>query len=314
LQYFIPENPPVGIGKLYLLITRVRDEASYLPELFRSVFSQTIRPNLWVIVDHDSKDESAAIIADAAKGKDWIRVVNVKADEDYGLYSHARPLRVGFETATGQAERSGIPYQYLGILDADITPEPEYFEKLINYLNNSADVGITGGRLFIMDNGEQKPEDSGELPRGGCRLYRRECYESIGGAMPESAIWDTETDVLSELRGWQISTVPDTKAIHRRPTYTRKGVMAGYSRLGACYYYANNHPVSTFFTALYFMIKPPFLTGIIFLASYLKAWICKSEQSTNPEIRDYFWKSFGRLRKKAKNKALSLFNRRMREE
>ena len=48
---------------MYLLITRVRDEANYLPGLFQSVFEQTVRPNLWVIVDHNSKDDSAAIIA-----------------------------------------------------------------------------------------------------------------------------------------------------------------------------------------------------------------------------------------------------------
>lgn len=295
---------------MYLLITRVRDEANYLPGLFQSVFGQTVRPNLWVIVDHGSKDDSAAIIAEAAEGKDWVKTVHLEATETYGLFCHARPLKVGFEAAIDHAAQLGIPYNYLGILDADIVPEPAYFEKLIQYLENTPEIGITSGQLSIVEKEIEKPEGATISPRGGCRLYRRECLEDIGGTMPESAIWDTETDVLSELRGWQISMFTEAKAIHRRATSSRKGILRGYWRRGACYYYANYHPVSAFLIGLYFTRKPPFLSGLMFLLGYLKSWLQRSEQSPNPEIRDHFWKSFDRLKKKAAVKIMSLLGRR----
>ncbi len=296
--------------KLYLLVTRVRDEAKYLPELFQSVASQTVMPNLWVIVDHGSKDDSAAIIAKATEGKNWMRVVHIEATETYGLLSHATPLKVGVEAAVNHAAQHGILYNYLGILDADIVPEPAYFEKLIQYLEDSPKLGITSGQLFITKGEKERPEGSGGPPRGGCRLYRRECLEDIGGTMPESILWDTETDVLAELKGWQISIFTGAKAIHKRITYSRKGLLRGYWRQGKCYHYANYHPLSTFFTGLYFMCKPPFLNGVLFLLAYVKSWLQRSEQSPNPEIRNYFWKSFTRLEKKAMAQIMSLVGRR----
>ncbi|MFC1980927.1 glycosyltransferase [Chloroflexota bacterium] len=297
---------------MYLLVTRVRDEEDYLPELFQSVFSQTVRPNLWVIVDHGSKDDSAAIIARAIEGKNWIKVVHMEAAGTYDLLCHARPLKAGFEAAVNHAIRNGIPYHYLGILDADIVPEEAYFEKLIQHLKNSPGLGIVSGQLFVEAEDGQRAEGAANVPpRGGCRLYRRECFEDIGGTMPESAIWDTETDVLSELRGWQIAMFTGARGIHKRVTYSRKGKLRGCLRLGKCYYYANYHPVYVLITGLYFTSKLPFITGPLFLFAYLKSWLQRSEQSANPVIRECFWKSPERLKKKAKAKIISILGRRV---
>jgi GT2 family glycosyltransferase len=291
---------------LYLLITRVRDEAKYLPALFQSVFEQTIRPALWVLVDHDSKDESAAIITGASEGKDWIKSVHLEATETYGLFCHARPLKFGFDFAVEYAAKNNIPYDFLGILDADIVAEPAYFEKLTRYMEQTPRLGITGGRLYIEKGGREIPEDSGKIPRGGGRLYRRECFESIGGTMPESANWDTETDILAGLRGWQVVAYPEAKAIHKRVTYSRKGILRGYWRLGKCYYYANDHPVNTLLTGLWFTKTPPFIYGLVLVVSYLKSWLTKGERTQNPEIRDYYRKSFIRLIKRVLSR---IFNR-----
>jgi len=284
---------------LYLLVTRVRDEADYLPALFQSVLAQTRRPGLWIIVDHGSQDYSPDILESFAKDKDWVKVVHLEATETYGILSHAAPLKFGFEVAVNQAKQLGISYSHLGILDADIVPEPDYFEKLILCMEGSPNLGIIGGRLFKMNGYREILEGSGKTPRGGCRLYRRECYESIGGVMPESAIWDTETDVLAELRGWEITAYTEAKAIHKRATYTRKGIIRGYWRLGKCHYYANNHPLVVFLTSLYFTCISPFIIGSVFLISYIYSWLKKEQQTSNPEIKEYFWNSFQRLRRKA---------------
>ncbi len=290
---------------MYLLVTRVRDEAKYLPALFQSVFTQTVRPALWVLVDHDSKDDSAALIAQASQGKDWIKTVHLKAEETYGLYCHARPLKVGFDFALEHAREYNIPHDYLGILDADIVPEVAYFEKLIRCLEQSPRLGITGGRLYIEKGGREVPEDSGTIPRGGCRLYRRTCFQAIGGRMPESANWDTETDVLAGLRGWQVAACPDARAVHKRVTYSRKGIARGYWRLGKCVYYANEHPATALLTGLFYTGNPPFIYGPVFTVSYLFSWIARGEQTRDREIREYYHQSFYRLVKKVMNRFLN---------
>ena len=295
---------------MYILVTRVRDEAKYLPGLFQSVFAQTVRPSLWVIVNHDSKDESPSIIAEAMEKNSWIITTYLPALEQYGLFCHARPVKVGFEVAVQQAEQMTIDYRYLGILDADIVPEPEYFEKLIRDMEKSPNLGIVSGRLFIPNGDGEKPEDSGKIPRGGCRLYRRQCYESIGGSMPESALWDTETDILAESRGWQVSTFPAAKALHKRVTSSRKGKFRGFWRLGKVAHYAHTHPIAVIVNMVYHTSKPPFINGFIYCISYINAWLRKEKQSANQEIRDYYWKSLPRITHKAMTGIKSLFRSR----
>jgi GT2 family glycosyltransferase len=270
---------------LYLLITRVRDEAKYLPALLRSVSDQTIRPALWVLVDHGSRDDSPALIAGAIQENSWIKSVHLPADEVYGLFCHARPLKFGFDFAVASAAEKGIPYEYLGVLDADIVAEPAYFEKLIGFMESSSRVGITSGRLYIEKGGHEVPEDEGKIPRGGCRLYRRACFESIGGTMPESAIWDSETDVLADLRGWQVTSFLEARAVHKRPTSSRKGFLRGYWRLGKIRYYAYVHPVNILLTGILFTGRPPFVNGLVFIVSYLQAWLTRGERTQNRLVK-----------------------------
>jgi len=295
---------------LFLLVTGVRDEEKFLPGLLESVKSQTLKPALWVIVDNESRDNSAAIIAQAAEENDWIELFQVPADEEYGLFSHSVPLHAGFKEAVSRAARKNIPYRYLGVLDADILLEEAYYEKLVQYMEDSPDLGITSGRLCIVDGEKVTPEFSGEQPRGPCRLYRREYLEAIGGTVPVSPNWDTDTDVLAELRGWRIAVLDEARAIHRRPTHTRKGLLRGYFRRGKCFHYANHHPLSATLTGIYFGVHPPFLTGIVFLLGYFYSLVRRSEQTPNPEIREYFWNNFKRQRKKIKNKVAELVFRR----
>lgn len=294
---------------MYLLVTRVRDEAQYLAELLESVASQSVTPNLWVIVDNGSTDESAAIIARACEEQRWIRLIQIEATEAYGLFCHAVPIRAGFEAAVDHAARYGIEYKYLGILDADIVPETIYFEKLIHYLESSPKLGIVGGQLYIVKEGREIPEGSGGAPRGGARLYRRDCFEDIGGSIPKSPGWDSETDVLAELHGWQVSKLSGAKAIHKRSTYTRKGQLRGYWRLGKCYYYDNYHPISALLAGSLFASKPPFYHGIAFLLAYCKSFLQRNEQSPDPVIREYFWRSFDRFKDKIKVHAVSALKR-----
>ncbi|MBN2239276.1 MAG: glycosyltransferase family 2 protein [Dehalococcoidales bacterium] len=293
----------------YILVSRVRDEAHFLPGLFESVETQSIPPALWVIVNHASKDNSGTILDVYSADKEWVEIVFVPADDEFGLFSHARPIRVGFRKALEYAREKGIPYAYLGIQDSDIVPEPAYYEKLLDYLGSSPDTGIAGGWLFLPTETGSVPEDQGTVVRGGSRLYRRECFESFGGEMPESTIWDSETDIMAELRGWKQAVIKDARALHKRKTSVRGGLFRGYWRRGRGLYYANYHPLYILLLGLSYMIKPPFIQGAWFLSSYVLASIKKTEQTKNPEVRKYCWNSYSRLQNKMKNRIKGFFRR-----
>lgn len=280
---------------MYLLVTPARNEANNLPELIKAVSNQSMPPSLWVIVDHCSTDNSAAIIAKASEERGWIKLARAEAIEGCEHLSYSIPVRIGFEAALDYAARYGIAYNYVGILDADIVPEGAYFEKLINYLEISPKVGILSGQLFVIENGSKKPEDLGNLPRGGARLYRKDCFESIGGAFPKSPSPDTVTDIMAELKGWQISRFFSAEAIHKRKTNVRKGLWHGYWMRGRGHYYLNYHPLSAILTGLYFTTRTPFYQGIAYILGYCISLLKRDERTQDPLIRDYFWRSFARF-------------------
>src|SRR5689334_12715610 len=59
----------------YLLISPCRDEATFMRRTLDSVTRQTVPPDVWVIVDDGSTDETPTILADYAARFPFIRVV-----------------------------------------------------------------------------------------------------------------------------------------------------------------------------------------------------------------------------------------------
>ena len=64
------------IAQRLLIISPCRDEAQFVRLTLDSVVNQTMRPDLWLIVDDGSRDRTAEIVAPATPPKyPWIRLV-----------------------------------------------------------------------------------------------------------------------------------------------------------------------------------------------------------------------------------------------
>ena len=60
----------------YAIISPCRNEQDYMRRTLDSVVAQSVRPDLWVIVDDGSTDDTPAILAEYAAAHDWIRVLS----------------------------------------------------------------------------------------------------------------------------------------------------------------------------------------------------------------------------------------------
>ena len=58
----------------YALISPCRNEADYMRHTLDSVIAQTVRPDLWLIVDDGSSDATPDILAEYAAAHDWNKV------------------------------------------------------------------------------------------------------------------------------------------------------------------------------------------------------------------------------------------------
>ena len=165
----------------YVLLTAARNEESYIEDTIRSVVAQKRLPLKWVIISDGSTDETDRIIQSYVKQYDFI--VYARRDEKSDGISFARKvfaLRHGYELL------AGLEYQFIGNLDADITFDESYYEHLIGEFQKNPKLGIAGGMLYEESNGKFMPRYLSEMRYvpGGVQLFRRTCYEQVGGYLP----------------------------------------------------------------------------------------------------------------------------------
>lgn len=285
---------------MYIIVTPAKDEENNVSNMVESVLNQSIRPTLWVIIDDNSVDSTPSLIQDICDEFDWIKLIKMNEKSEYDWLRYGSVVNYGFEYATDHLKRNYIHYEFLGILDADIVLKSNYFELLIDKLNCEPDIGIVSGTLYIKKNGNVFPEDNSNHPRGGARLYRRRCFEEIGGfsKLPSP---DTVTDIKAMNRGWKITRETRSRGLHNRLSSSANGMWNGYKKQGDGKYFLNYHPINAFLTGIYLCTKFPIYHGFAYIYGYFIKFLTKAEKTNDIEVRDYFWQSWSRLKQRVFN-------------
>ncbi len=160
----------------YALVTPARNEARLIESTIRAVAAQTVRPLRWVIVSDGSTDGTDEIVELHAAVYDWIELVRMPPRGERHFGGKALAIRAGLERL------QGVPYEVIACLDADITFESDYFEYLLGKLANHPELGIVG--TPYRDTTSEVYDYrfvSVEHVSGACQVFRRTCYEEIGG-------------------------------------------------------------------------------------------------------------------------------------
>ena len=115
----------------YSIITPARDEAENLRRLAPCLVAQTVRPAAWVIVDDGSTDGTRSLVTSLAREHPWIRVASAGG----GTLERGGPIVRAFNA--GLAELEPLP-DIVVKLDADITLDPDHFERLLSGFEGNA--------------------------------------------------------------------------------------------------------------------------------------------------------------------------------
>ena len=196
----------------YVLVTPVKDEASFIGATIRAVASQTIRPIEWVIVSDGSTDGTESIVADAARSHPWIRLVALPSRSGRDFAAVVENIHLGVRAL------NTTDYEYLGLLDGDVDLASNYYETLIGRMRGSPRLGLCGG--VVVDKGEARhraPLNRQDVP-GAVQFFTRQCFESIGEliAIPEGG-WDCLTCVVARMRGFDTQLYLDLVVDHLKP-------------------------------------------------------------------------------------------------
>jgi glycosyltransferase involved in cell wall biosynthesis len=224
----------------YVIISPVRNEARHLSRTIESVARQTILPTRWIIVDDGSTDGTRELASEAAVRYSWILVV---ARPDRGSRKSGSGVMEAFYDGLKRLDSSA--WEYLVKLDGDLEFEPVFFEEIFRAFSREPALGISGGDIYHFE-ADQKVIESQNDPdfhvRGATKVYRRACWEAIGGLVPATG-WDTLDEVKANMVGWRTARVSSAPALHLRPTGAADGGWRNAFKNGRGSYISGYHPV-----------------------------------------------------------------------
>ena len=215
----------------YAIITPVRDEEKFIETTIECVLNQTILPLEWVIVDDGSTDQTGVLLDRYAARHAWIRVIH-RANRGFRK-SGGGVVEAFYE---GYNSLHCNDWEFIVKLDGDLTFTPEYFEKCFEHFRNEPKLGIGGGEIHHNISGELKLEANPRFHvRGATKIYRRSCWEAIGGLWP-AAGWDTIDEVKANMLGWKTYSFPELQLLHHRFTGTEEGLLRDRVKHGVASY------------------------------------------------------------------------------
>jgi poly-beta-1,6-N-acetyl-D-glucosamine synthase len=222
----------------YVIISPVRDEEANLARTIESMISQSVRPYEWVIVNDGSTDGTAAIADNYARQHDWIRVCH---RDNRGF----RKAGGGVVDAFNDGYRSlrTNDWDFIVKLDGDLSFAPEYFQSCFHAFEAEEKLGIAGGTIYNVINGQAIPEVCPAFHvRGATKIYRRACWDAIGGFWPAPG-WDTMDEVKAQMLGWSTRTLAGLQVLHHRPTGKNDGTWGAGFKNGRANYICGYHPL-----------------------------------------------------------------------
>lgn len=254
-------------------IVPFRDEARYLPTFLASIVAQSRFPDLLVLVDDGSVDDSAVLAEGVARFRDDVVVLRrTRQPRGRDRLASAPELRA-FLWAL---DRLGPRWDVVVKMDADLELSVDLFATVERALRERPELGIAGGYLGVIDDGARGARRERCAPhhvRGPNKFYRRRCFEQIA-PIPSILGWDTIDEIVARMHGWETASVecPAGETIHLRPTGDADGRLRAHYRWGACAFGIGQHPVWVLLSAVRRLReRPVLLGGCAFLAGWTGA-------------------------------------------
>ena len=240
----------------YVVITPIRDEEEHVECVLQSIISQTVLPAKWVIVDDGSSDRTVEIVEGYADSRPWIQVV--RRSNRGARKSGAGVIEAFYD---GYREIENDDWEFIVKLDGDLTFSANYFERCFKHFNSQPNLGIGGGDIYHEFGRRAKLEANPRFHvRGATKIYRRACWEAIGGLL-QAPGWDTIDEVKANMLGWSSSSFSELQVIHHRVTGTADGMWRDRVKHGLACYVSGYHPLFLAASCLSRLLKKPYIAG-----------------------------------------------------
>ncbi len=269
----------------YVLITAAHNEERFIEKTIQSVIFQTILPLKWVIVDDGSMDGTGEIVAAYCARYSWIELLTRPQHEDRQFGAKAICFNVAYHSL------SGLPYQIIGNLDADISFGPDHMEYLLGKFIEDPKLGVAG---TPMREKFHDPVRDGLFNDkdvfGACQLFRRECLEALRGYnLSKRGGIDWAAAISARMLGWNTKSFLERAFFHHRPMgQADKNILRARFDYGRKDYSFGNHPIWELSRVSYQLTRKPLvLGGLLILIGYVSAWLDSEERLVSDDIVEF---------------------------
>jgi hypothetical protein len=225
-----------------------------------------------------------------AKHCSFIEVITLPQSEVRSFASKVRAFNLGYHSLDNTS------FDFIGNLDADVSFQPDYYERIIRCFSRRPNLGIAGGLVCEDVKGAFKPvRCSLDSVAGAVQLFRARCYHNIGGyrELKYGGI-DAVAELSAKRHGWQVQTFPDIRIHHHRQIGSSEfnNSARRYFSWGVRNYSIGYHPLFFFFRCILAMKEPPVVIGgMLMTIGFTISWLCRFKKAVPPEFVRYVRKA-----------------------
>jgi biofilm PGA synthesis N-glycosyltransferase PgaC len=269
----------------YVLITPAHNESAFIERTIQSVIAQTVLPKRWVIVSDGSTDGTDEIVQKYKDGREWLELVHLPERQDRNFAAKVQAFNAGY------AQVKGLSFDIIGNVDADISFAEDFFAYLLENFKAIPDLGV-GGTHYVERNFHSYKDSYINVHHvnGQCQLFRRTCFEDIGGYVPiKGGGIDWVAVTTARMKGWNTYSFADRLFYHHRKMGTAKSneLMSRF-HYGKKDYFLGGHPLWELFRGTFQIMKKPYVVGgLALLLGYFWCWTTRFERPVSEELMKF---------------------------
>lgn len=187
---------------------------------------------------------------------------------------------------------SGIMYDFIGSLYADISFGPDYYQNLLREMDRNPRLGLTSGQ-YLYQMGERIEAvliDKSCVP-GSLQFFRRECYEQIRGYISlKYGGEDSLATTMARMYGWDAYSFPQYQVFQHRVVGTvGHSILKARLRQGLTEYGLGSHPLFMLCKSVRRAVleKPYLLGSAARLCGFLCGYLRREERQIPADVVRY---------------------------
>jgi glycosyltransferase involved in cell wall biosynthesis len=272
----------------YVLVTPARNEAAFIEKTLQAMVTQTVKPLRWVIASDGSTDGTNELVEKYAADHPWIELLKLPPRAERHFAGKVFAFNAGYERV------KDLDYEVIGNLDGDSSFDAGYIEYLLQKFAENRRLGVAGTN-YVEDAWDSSLKHDYRFANiedvtGQCQLFRRECFEDIGGYKPnKKGGIDLIATLSARMHGWQTRVYTDKVLFHHRQqgTASANKFLVEFSN-GQKDYMFGSHPLWQACRAVYRLTKKPRILGSCLLfAGYLWALLRRIDRTVSKDLMQF---------------------------